>query len=382
MTCATLAAGVLIASSAAAQMPDARQMSGIPQARSPARHRHRHRSRRPRLLCQSRRQPDRRPRRRRVAEAGDHERRGTRRVHRSRTGHAGQGVGGRGGREARVAGVPDAGERRRSPGAGRRRSLRARPRARRQPLQPPAGPAQPGDVVLGDRLPVRLRDGGRRPERLLRAADPQRRQVAGATREAAGVRAARRRPRRRTSRRLVTAGDDLGPPRRDFRAVSSRATRSSRFAYTFPFGDAKIDDRAEVPVRLMHVAVVAEKAGEMQLSSPQVGEQQRCRPTARSTSRAAARRSTPTDPHVHVNRVPHHSTWPRDIALALALLILAGGAVVGDAWRWQAGRRPGSAAGRSRPGATSCSTSSPPWKARSGGRPSIPKSSPGAGASW
>ena len=39
----------------------------------------------------------------------------------------------------------------------------------------PSVPAQPGEVVLGERLPVRLRDGRRRPQRLLHPADSQRR---------------------------------------------------------------------------------------------------------------------------------------------------------------------------------------------------------------
>ena len=44
--------------------------------------------------------------------------------------------------------------------------------------------------------------------------------------------------------------------------------------YTFPFGDANLTIEQPLPVPLTHVAVVAEKAGEMQLSSPQMREQQ------------------------------------------------------------------------------------------------------------
>ena len=97
--------------------------------------------------------------------------------------------------------------------------------------------------------------------------------------------------------------------------------------YTFPFGDANMTIEQPVPVRLMHVAVVAEKAGEMQLSSPQVREQQTMPANGKMyiAGRGAA---------VDANQIltftftgmPHHSTWPRDVALALAFLILAGGA--------------------------------------------------------
>ena len=44
--------------------------------------------------------------------------------------------------------------------------------------------------------------------------------------------------------------------------------------YTFPFGDANLTIEQPLPVSLTHLAVVAEKAGEMQLSSPQMREQQ------------------------------------------------------------------------------------------------------------
>jgi hypothetical protein len=97
--------------------------------------------------------------------------------------------------------------------------------------------------------------------------------------------------------------------------------------YTLPFGDAKITIEQPLPVSLKHVAVVAEKAGGMQLSSPQVRDQQDM--PANGKVYIAGR-----GPAVDANQtltlvftgLPHHSTWPRDIALGLAFLILAGGA--------------------------------------------------------
>ena len=97
--------------------------------------------------------------------------------------------------------------------------------------------------------------------------------------------------------------------------------------FTVPFGDAKITIEQPLPVSLRHVAVVAEKAGEMQLSSPQVRDQQDM--PANGKLYIAGR-----GPAVDANQtltliftgLPHHSTWPRDIALGLAVLILAGGA--------------------------------------------------------
>ena len=126
-------------------------MSGIPRPDPQLADRHRHRSRRPRLLCQSGRQPDRRARRRLVAPAGDHECRRTRRVHRAS----------RRARGSRPSAVV-AGERLESqefamPASGgiRLALVAADPSgaargARRLRLRRRAGPAQPGDVVLGE----------------------------------------------------------------------------------------------------------------------------------------------------------------------------------------------------------------------------------------
>jgi hypothetical protein len=82
-----------------------------------------------------------------------------------------------------------------------------------------------------------------------------------------------------------------------------------------------------LPVALRHVAVVAQKAGDMQLSSPQIRDQQDM--PANGKLYIAGR-----GPAVDANQtltlnftgLPHHSTWPRDVALGLAFLILAGGA--------------------------------------------------------
>jgi hypothetical protein len=98
-------------------------------------------------------------------------------------------------------------------------------------------------------------------------------------------------------------------------------------AYSVPFGKANLTLEQPLPIRLMHVAVVAEKTGDMQLTSPQMPEQQTM--PANGKFYIAGR-----GPAVEASQVltfafsnlPHHSTWPRDVALALAFLIIAGGA--------------------------------------------------------
>jgi hypothetical protein len=97
--------------------------------------------------------------------------------------------------------------------------------------------------------------------------------------------------------------------------------------YTYQFGDATITIEQPLPVALTHVAVVVEKAGEMQLSSPQVREQQTM--PANGKMYIAGRGGAVAANQVLTFKftgMPHHSTWPRDIALACAFLILVGGA--------------------------------------------------------
>ncbi len=97
--------------------------------------------------------------------------------------------------------------------------------------------------------------------------------------------------------------------------------------YSFPFGDANMTIEQPLPVRLMHLAVVAEKAGDMQLSSPQVRDQQTMPANGKLyiAGRGGAVDANQTLTFKFTG-MPHHSTWPRDVALGLAFLILAGGA--------------------------------------------------------
>jgi hypothetical protein len=98
-------------------------------------------------------------------------------------------------------------------------------------------------------------------------------------------------------------------------------------AYSVPFGDAKITIEQPLPMPLTHLAVVAEKTGEMQLSSPQLREQQTMPANGKTyiAGRGGAVEANQILTFVFTG-MPHHRTWPRDVALGLAFLILAGGA--------------------------------------------------------
>jgi hypothetical protein len=112
--------------------------------------------------------------------------------------------------------------------------------------------------------------------------------------------------------------------------------------YTVPFGDADLVIEQPLPIELKHVAVVAQKVGDMQLTSPQVREQQAM--PANGNFYIAGRGGAVAANSVlrfAFSGMPHASVWPRNVALGLALLILAGGA-------WSAFR--GAAGGTAREG--------------------------------
>jgi hypothetical protein len=103
-----------------------------------------------------------------------------------------------------------------------------------------------------------------------------------------------------------------------------------------PYSGPNVVIRQRIPVPLDHVAVVAQKVGDLQLSSPQIADQ-RTMP-AQGNLYIAARGgavAAGTVLEFSFSNVPHYATWPRNLAIGLALLVLVGGAA--------AALRPGSA---------------------------------------
>jgi len=97
--------------------------------------------------------------------------------------------------------------------------------------------------------------------------------------------------------------------------------------YTLPLTSSELTVEQQLPVPLAHVAVVAQKLGDLQLSSPQIAEQ-RTMP-AQGNLYIAGRGGAVQAESVlrfHFTNVPHHPSWPRNLALLLAVLLLAGGA--------------------------------------------------------
>jgi hypothetical protein len=100
-----------------------------------------------------------------------------------------------------------------------------------------------------------------------------------------------------------------------------------QFAYAVPYsgGDLTIEQR--LPIALNQVIVMAQKVGDMRLGSPQVAQQ-------REVAAQGDMYIVGQGPGVAAGNalrlsftgLPHSATWPRNLALALAAVILCGGA--------------------------------------------------------
>lgn len=110
-----------------------------------------------------------------------------------------------------------------------------------------------------------------------------------------------------------------------------------QFGYTLPFSGADMSIRQAMPVPLTALAVAVQTNGAMRLSSPQIAQQRQMAASGQSYI-VAQGPGVPTGGVVTLNLsgLPHTPTWPRDTALALASLVLLWGV-------WGAIRRPRSA---------------------------------------
>ena len=101
-----------------------------------------------------------------------------------------------------------------------------------------------------------------------------------------------------------------------------------QFAYTLPYSGGALNVRQPMPVQLAQVTVVAQKVGDMRMTSPQV-TQQREMPSEGQMYILGQGPSVPAGGAVEFAfaGLPHHVTWPRNVALGLVVLILLIGAV-------------------------------------------------------
>jgi hypothetical protein len=99
-----------------------------------------------------------------------------------------------------------------------------------------------------------------------------------------------------------------------------------QFAYTLPFGSDAVTIRQKLPVRMTQFAILAQKVGNMQLSSPQVEQQQERQAEGQTYILGRGRAVNAGDSiAITLSGLPHEAAWPRSLALVLAGVILAAG---------------------------------------------------------
>jgi len=100
-----------------------------------------------------------------------------------------------------------------------------------------------------------------------------------------------------------------------------------QFGYNLPYSGSTAEYRQRLPAALAQVTVIAQKVAAMTMTSPQVSQQREMQAegglyiVGQGPPLAAG-----TEMTVAFSGLPHAPTWPRNVALALAVVILLGGA--------------------------------------------------------
>lgn len=100
-----------------------------------------------------------------------------------------------------------------------------------------------------------------------------------------------------------------------------------QFAYAVPISGATLTVEQKLPAALNQVSVTAQKVGEMHLGSPQIAQHREMSADGQSYIVAQGGGLKAGDTlTLNFSGLPHTPSWPRNLALALAAIILAGGA--------------------------------------------------------
>ena len=100
-----------------------------------------------------------------------------------------------------------------------------------------------------------------------------------------------------------------------------------QFAYSLPYSGDRVTIEQRLPIQMTSLAVLAQKTGQMHLTSPQIAGQ-RDMTAEGQTYIVAQGPGLPAGEALRLefSGLPHAPTWPRNLALALAVVILAAGA--------------------------------------------------------
>jgi hypothetical protein len=100
-----------------------------------------------------------------------------------------------------------------------------------------------------------------------------------------------------------------------------------QFGYSVPLGRGEITLAQRLPAPLTQVAVIAQKIGGMQVSSPQITERREMAAEGQTyiVGQGGAVKAGDTVTLTFTG-LPHRATWPRNVALLVSTVILAAGA--------------------------------------------------------
>ena len=99
-----------------------------------------------------------------------------------------------------------------------------------------------------------------------------------------------------------------------------------QFAYSVPFSGARLTLGQKLPAPLNQLSVMAQKVGEMHLTSPQFAQHREMSAEGQTYIVAQGNGLKAGDTlTLNFSGLPHAPSWPRNAALALAAVILAGG---------------------------------------------------------
>ena len=106
-----------------------------------------------------------------------------------------------------------------------------------------------------------------------------------------------------------------------------------QFAYSLPLGSEQIVVAQKMPAQLTRLTVIAQKIGGMQLASPQVTQRREMAADGQTyiVAEGGAVQAGETVT-LTLSALPHRASWPRNVALAIAAVVLGAGA-------WAAARR-------------------------------------------
>ena len=189
-----------------------------------------------------------------------------------------------------------------------------------------AGPAKSGIVVLGEqsRLVIELGDGGLSVFNIFEIQNTARTPVQPVVPIVFPV------PAGSTQLAMLDGSSPLAVAAGDRVNVSGPfppGVTSIQFAYTMPYSGGSISITQRVPAGLAGVSVAAQKVGAMTMTSPQLTQQRDM--TADGQTYMVGQGpplAAGSDITLAFTGLPHAPVWPRNTAVALAVLILLAGA--------------------------------------------------------